>query len=398
MFKNISRRRFLQNYLSTMSFILIGWYICFYVSTFHRGILTNSLPTPGLSEIGLSLQQLLRNWFSADIDLSMMLGILTIKTVFEILIIVYAVVLVGFYQKYPWLHSKVFVALRGLWLGLARPGEYSPQRAKGKSKRKFRVKPRLSKKTGQALLTMLLKFFYAPLMINWCLGHIHEMTTGIFHVIQDVGFEKSGRLLFDSSLFMASFQTILFVDTFLYTLGYIIETPSLKNRIVSVEPTFFGWFICLACYPPWNEATGMFALFHWQSHDFPHFDNDTLHLFFNTGILVLMAIYSWASVAMGFRASNLTNRGIVTSGPYRFVRHPAYAAKNTAWWIGAFPTFYMAFSNNLSAGLYSVACTAAWSFIYIMRAITEERHLRLANNGYAEYAHKVRYRFIPGVI
>lgn len=155
--------------------------------------------------------------------------------------------------------------------------------------------------------------------------------------------------------------------------------------------------MCLACYPPFNNFTSFF--FEWQSNDFPHFENDTLHLAMNCGILVLMGFYSWASVALNFKASNLTNRGIVTHGPYRWVRHPAYIAKNTAWWIGAMPTFYAVFSNNsLKAGLYSVAAIVAWTFIYYMRAITEERHLLRANNGYAEYMKKVKWRFIPGLI
>jgi hypothetical protein len=32
-------------------------------------------------------------------------------------------------------------------------------------------------------------------------------------------------------------------------------------------------------------------------------------------LLLAMSIYSWASIALGFKASNLTNRGIVSRGP-----------------------------------------------------------------------------------
>jgi protein-S-isoprenylcysteine O-methyltransferase Ste14 len=39
---------------------------------------------------------------------------------------------------------------------------------------------------------------------------------------------------------------------------------------------------------------------------------------------------------------------------------------------------------------------AFWSFIYFLRAITEERHLS-NDPEYVAYAQKVRYRFIPGV-
>src|SRR5690349_18470926 len=85
----------------------------------------------------------------------------------------------------------------------------------------------------------------------------------------------SGLQLFDGSLYWACFQAILFADTLLFTLGYIVETPALRNRIRSVDPTFFGWFICLACYPPFNDFTGRFL--QWQSSECPYFEGSVLH-------------------------------------------------------------------------------------------------------------------------
>ncbi|MDQ8024263.1 MAG: isoprenylcysteine carboxylmethyltransferase family protein, partial [Moraxellaceae bacterium] len=242
-----------------------------------------------------------------------------------------------------------------------------------------------------------LKFFFAPLMINWCWGHIADMVGSVGRTLEMWGHTDTFRTLFDASLFWACFQLILFIDTFLFTLGYIIETPRLKNRIVTVEPTFFGWFICLACYPPFNGFTSQF--FEWHSSDFPNFETTWIHIAAGVAALSLMGIYSWASVALGFKASNLTNRGIISHGPYKYVRHPAYTAKNLAWWIGATPIIIAAFNNGgLRTGLYAFGCTAAWSCIYGLRAWTEERHLLMTDNGYAEYKKKVPYRFIPGVI
>ena len=83
-------------------------------------------------------------------------------------------------------------------------------------------------------------------------------------------------------------------------------------------------------------------------------------------------------MALGFKASNLTNRGIVSHGPYACVRHPAYIAKNLAWWIGALPTLYCAFSSgDVRAAGYSLLALCGWTTIYALRAITEERHLLL---------------------
>ena len=57
--------------------------------------------------------------------------------------------------------------------------------------------------------------------------------------------------------------------------------------------------------------------------------------------MVLAGIYAWATVAFGPRFSNLTNRGILTHGPYRFTRHPAYLAKNCLWWLTTVPVLTM---------------------------------------------------------
>ena len=39
-----------------------------------------------------------------------------------------------------------------------------------------------------------------------------------------------------------------------------------------------------------------------------------------------------------------------------------------------------------------------WSMIYLLRALTEEDHLRRVDGDYAAYASRVRWRFIPGVV
>lgn len=81
-----------------------------------------------------------------------------------------------------------------------------------------------------------------------------------------------------------------------------------------------------------------------------------------------LLIMLWAVATLGFKCSNLMNRGIVTGGPYRFIRHPHYAFKLAHWWITLLPVF-------ISVPLAPVFM-AGWTSIYFLRAITEERHLR----------------------
>jgi protein-S-isoprenylcysteine O-methyltransferase Ste14 len=371
-------RRFAGNYLSTLAFIGLSYWVISDLSAFHRGVLQSQW------QFGM---------FEID-------AVLSVRTLFQGLIALYAIVLIPFYLRYPWLHSKAFVFLQGLYftlLRLLRPASRARLARLAHDPLRLPLKAALSPAAKQAALALLLKFFFAPLMINWCLGHAGDMGNSLVQAWDGIKDGVRGRALFDGWLFWACFQLILFVDTLLFTLGYIVEVPALRNRIRSVDPTFFGWAVCLACYPPFNDFTSRFL--EWQSSDFPQFNNTTAHFVANITLLTALAVYSWASVALGFKASNLTNRGIVSHGPYAVVRHPAYAAKNLAWWIGALPNLYLiATSGNPRHAAYALLALGGWTTIYVLRAITEERHLLLGNNGYAEYMARVRWRFIPRVI
>jgi hypothetical protein len=266
----IFSRRFAANYFSTLGFIGLSYWVISSLSGFHRSMLQ------GQWQFGM---------FEID-------AVLTIHTLFLALIALYAVVLIPYYARYPWLHSKAFVFVQGLRLSLARLWRpSSPARRAQLAQQKWRLplKAGLSPAAKQAGLALLLKFFFAPLMINWCLNHVADMSNSVVQVFDGLHEGVKGRELFDTSLFWACFQLILFVDTLLFTLGYIIEVPALGNRIRSVDPTFFGWFICLACYPPFNDFTG--RLLEWQSNDFPHFENTAIHYIANASA-DLPGIYS----------------------------------------------------------------------------------------------------------
>jgi protein-S-isoprenylcysteine O-methyltransferase Ste14 len=367
-------RRFVLNYLSTLAFVGLAYWIITSLSSFHSSMLQAQWQ---LTTFGID-------------------NVITIHAVLVTLIAIYAVVLIPYYAVYPWMHSKAYTLVQGVWFALRRGRTEQARHRSTVGPMALPLNLRFSSATRQAGLALLLKFFFAPLMINWCLGHIANLCGSLMQLVQNIDGGVTGRALFDSSLFFAAFQLILFVDTLLFTLGYIIELPALGNRIRSVDPTFFGWFICLACYPPFNEFTMHF--FAWQSSDFPYFDNDVMHFVANTALLLALAVFSWASIALGFKASNLTNRGIVVHGPYRFVRHPAYVAKNLAWWLGALPNMLMYFNaGDWGALSYTLLAVFGWTTMYALRAVTEERHLLMTDNGYKEYAQQVRWRFVPGV-
>lgn len=198
-----------------------------------------------------------------------------------------------------------------------------PSGYKTKSRVAWKALPKLFKNFSftsnekTALLSVLVKAFFLPMMLFWLLENFANIIQNWEQYLLSDNFFPNGYWVF--------FHVIIFIDVIFFTLGYILEHPKLGNEIKSVEPTLFGWVVVLLCYPPINQLTN--NIVGWYSDDYPAISVVELQWVAAILILVLMSIYSWASVALNLKASNLTNRGIISKGPYRWVRHPAYAAK-----------------------------------------------------------------------
>lgn len=244
--------------------------------------------------------------------------------------------------------------------------------------------PELTKEEKSTALFFLVKFFFTPIMINFLFanaGSFWLMATSWWWG-EPTNQAESLRLIYFTLL-----NAMLIVDTAYFVLGYLFEFKSWGNELRSVEPTVLGWAVALICYPPFNSVATQIV--GWGSSDYGAFVSHGAMLFAVYTSLVLFFIYTWATVALGLKSSNLTNRGIVARGPYAYVRHPAYISKNLHWLVMGLPVIV----TNWWA-LFSIL---AWAFIYFLRALTEERHL-LADPDYQAYVKKVPYRFIPGVI
>lgn len=104
------------------------------------------------------------------------------------------------------------------------------------------------------------------------------------------------------------------------------------------------------------------------------------------------AISAWAVVVNRFFSSVVrvqSERGhhVVSSGPYRWVRHPSYAGLLV---------------NTIASGLvlgswWSMAPMVVLFVLILRRATIEDRFLQQHLDGYLEYAQRVRYRLVPGV-
>lgn len=257
-------------------------------------------------------------------------------------------------------------------------------------------RPRLSADDRVAVLATLLKGFFGPMMAMSLMGFCMGALTHGSALVASGAFAEGFLRLFNQHGFWFLMQLFLFVDVLVFTVGYLVESRRLGNEIRSVDPTLLGWAAALMCYPPFNGLTGSFLGS--VATEFPKFDDATTHVLLNVLLLVLMGGYALSSLALGFKASNLTHRGIVSKGMYALVRHPAYTCKSLAWLIGSIPALSVAFAQSLGDGLQAGASAVGWVMIYMLRALTEEDHLRSVDAEYAAYAESVRYRFIPGVI
>ena len=105
-----------------------------------------------------------------------------------------------------------------------------------------------------------------------------------------------------------------------------------------------------------------------------------------------IAVLVWAEAVNRFFSPVIriqTERGhhVITTGPYRFVRHPGYAASP-----------FVFIGGGLALGSWLAALIGLILALPILRrTVLEDRILHEQLEGYAAYAQQVRYRLFPGV-
>jgi protein-S-isoprenylcysteine O-methyltransferase Ste14 len=176
------------------------------------------------------------------------------------------------------------------------------------------------------------------------------------------------------------------VDVQLATVGYMLTMKPLDAHIRTANPCLAGWVAALMCYPPFilvSQGRLIDYEVNTAKWDFWFQDYPALLGFWGALLVILTAIYAWATMAFGLRFSNLTHRGILTHGPYAFTKHPAYLSKNAFWWLSYLP--FLVTSGSVTDAVRNTVMISIVSAIYYWRAKTEEKHL-MADPAYAEYA------------
>lgn len=236
----------------------------------------------------------------------------------------------------------------------------------------------------KVLLTLIMRAYFIPVMVGQVYANM-ALTIEMGNKISiDYGF-------LEIILWLSAF--IWLTDTINASVAYCFESRWLENRTRSIDMTLSGWMVCLFCYSPLNQIT---------SYVFPFaplvVDNDpgsliyasvTLFYVVKTLQIGLLALHVYIDLSLGPSVANISFKKIQTRGVYGLVRHPGTITKLTFWLL--ISSFYKGFwTTKMILG------QLGWTVIYVLRALTEERHLK-HHKEYQDYMKKVRYRFIPGI-
>lgn len=110
------------------------------------------------------------------------------------------------------------------------------------------------------------------------------------------------------------------------------------------------------------------------------------------GILFGYGFSSWALVENRFFSGTVriqTERGhhVITTGPYRIIRHPGYAGGLLGY----------IFIPLLLDSLWAFIPAALLAIVMVLRTALEDKTLQAELPGYKEYVRKTRYRLVPGI-
>jgi protein-S-isoprenylcysteine O-methyltransferase Ste14 len=216
----------------------------------------------------------------------------------------------------------------------------------------------------QYLLGWLVKGFFAPQMITFALNDIKWL----------LSFDVARDLVRPASYYSAAYKLTYLFDVIFAAAGYLCTFRLFNSHIRTVEPTMMGWVVCILCYQPFSQITFGKLFRYEEGYYWGEWLASHPLLWSLWAILIIgcLVIYSWSTVSFGIRFSNLTNRGILTNGPYRWMKHPAYVSKNISWWLISVPFVSDGTNATILRDCVLLLCI---NTIYYLRAKTEERHL-----------------------
>lgn len=104
------------------------------------------------------------------------------------------------------------------------------------------------------------------------------------------------------------------------------------------------------------------------------------------------ALGAWAMISnaffsLSYRIQEDRGHAVVSAGPYRIVRHPAYLG-----------TIVFELATPIMLGsMWALIPGAVIAWLFVMRTAREDRALQAELDGYADYSQSVGYRLLPGI-
>lgn len=230
----------------------------------------------------------------------------------------------------------------------------------------------------QLLLGWLVKLFFLPLMVVYFSKNIASLL-GEKYVFTSI--TQDFQHIYDFLWIM-----LFTIDLGFVCMGYMLTLRLLDSHIRSTEPTLLGWLAALICYQPFlSIMSSLYLAYNADNYSWGDWlgGHPVAYVIWGVLILFCLTVYTFSSVVFGIRFSNLTNRGIITNGPYRYFKHPAYLFKNISWWLVAIP--FVSQSGNFEVVMKSCFLLILLNLVYYVRAKTEERHLS-SDPVYQKYA------------
>ncbi len=147
-----------------------------------------------------------------------------------------------------------------------------------------------------------------------------------------------------------------------------------------------GIVVLLGPVATWITA-GLDTRFHWSQSMPPSASLAGIVIAVLSAALIAWAMHTNRFFSSVVRIQKDRGHVVVTSGPYRFVRHPGYTG------ISAFTLVTPLILNSRWAFLPAIITAAVTG----LRTVLEDRTLHNELAGYTDYARRVKYRLVPPI-
>ena len=217
----------------------------------------------------------------------------------------------------------------------------------------------------QYLLGWLVKAFFGPLMLWYAWQDFDLLLRSPAEIIQSRPY----------GWYDYAYDIVWFIDVLYASIGYLCTFRLLGTHIRRAEDAAQGWLVCLICYAPFADVLfDNYLRYNESGHGWGYWFGSAAGAGSVWGLLILfvLAVHVWCTIIFGVRFSNLTNRGIITNGPYRWSKHPAYITKMTIYAMIWLPFLNAASLQIAVRHSIAFACLCG---IYYLRARAEERYL-----------------------